>query len=109
MKREEDQKTQDPFVTEAARQANRRLRAQRRKQADSIWFGLGTFGMVGWSIAIPTVIGVVAGAWLDARFPVSFSWRLTLLIAGLAIGCLNAWYWVSKERDRIGIDADDDE
>jgi ATP synthase protein I len=25
------------------------------------------------------------------------SWTLALLVAGLAIGCLNAWLWVAKE------------
>jgi hypothetical protein len=24
-----------------------------------------------------------------------------LLIAGIAVGCLNAWYWVKREREEI--------
>jgi ATP synthase protein I len=37
------------------------------------------------------------GLWLDSRHPGSHSWTLALLVAGLAIGCLNAWHWVAKE------------
>lgn len=78
----------------------RRLRA-RRRQAEKIWFGLGAFGTIGWSVAIPTVLGIVIGLWLDARFPGAFSWTVALLFAGVALGCLNAWYWLSRERELI--------
>jgi ATP synthase protein I len=64
-------------------------------------FGLGMFGVVGWSIAIPTLIGVAAGLWIDKTFPSRFSWTLMLLIAGIALGCMNGWYWVKKARDQI--------
>jgi ATP synthase protein I len=37
------------------------------------------------------------GLWLDRRYPGGHSWTLALLVAGLAIGCLNAWRWVAKE------------
>ena len=54
------------------------------------------FGIVGWSVAIPTLIGVAIGVWIDRNWPSQFSWTLMLLIAGVMIGCLNAWYWVRK-------------
>ena len=38
-----------------------------------------------------------AGLWLDKHHPGKHSWTLALLVAGLAIGCLNAWHWVAKE------------
>ena len=94
----QDRDTPDPFATDIGRKANRRLRARQRERTSSLWYGLGTFGVVGWSIAIPTLLGVILGAWLDANVPASFSWRLTLLFLGLVMGCLNAWYWVSTER-----------
>ncbi|MFP4496990.1 MAG: AtpZ/AtpI family protein [Vulcanimicrobiota bacterium] len=68
-----------------------------KKKAKSLWFGLGMFGMIGWSIAIPMLIGVVIGVWLDERFPGRFSWTLTLLFIGTILGCWNAWRWVQKE------------
>jgi len=78
------------------RDVERKLKA-RAEGRRGVWFGLGMFGLVGWSVAIPTVLGLAFGVWLDARFPGRPSWTLTFLIAGVAMGCLNAWYWVRQE------------
>jgi ATP synthase protein I len=34
---------------------------------------------------------------LDRHYPGKHAWTLALLVAGLAIGCLNAWHWIAKE------------
>ena len=78
----------------------RKLRA-RRETRRGIWFGLGMFGVVGWSVAIPTVVGIALGIWLDRVRPARHSWTLTLLVLGVAAGCLNAWVWLSRERRSI--------
>ncbi len=88
-----------------ARRATRKSRATRRKEA-GIWFGLGMFGLVGWSVAIPTLLGVAAGIWIDSSWPNQYSWTLMLLVIGLAIGCVQAWYWVNRERRNIEDDRD---
>jgi ATP synthase protein I len=72
----------------------RRISARREKD-QSLLFGLSIFGIVGWSVVIPTMIGIALGIWLDGRWPSRFSWTLMLLFGGLILGCLNAWYWVS--------------
>jgi ATP synthase protein I len=56
---------------------------------------------VGWSVVIPTLLGVAAGVWIDGRWPGRFSWTLMLLLGGLLLGCWNAWYWVSLEQQAI--------
>ena len=76
--------------------AARKLRA-RRNGAPGVWSGLGMMGLIGWSVAIPTLLGAGLGAWLDRRYPGQHPWTLALLAAGLAIGCLNAWRWVAQE------------
>lgn len=91
-----EQPPEEQFRAQVGRKAQRRLRA-RREQQRTVWFSLGLFGMVGWSVAIPTLIGVALGIWLDGRFPGRVSWTLTLLFVGLVIGCANAWYWVKNE------------
>ena len=91
---------QDEFAEEVAEKEVRRVRARQRR-ARGVWFGLGTFGLVGWSVAVPTMIGVAIGIWVDTTWPGGFSWTLMLLVAGMVIGCLNAWYWVQRERDAI--------
>ena len=55
------------------------------------------FGLVGWSVAIPTVLGVVVGIWIDVTWPSRFSWTLMLRFIGITLGCLNAGYWVTRE------------
>lgn len=79
----------------AAREA-RKLRA-RRERNRSVWFGLGMFGLVGWAVAVPTLIGTAIGLWIDAHWPSDYSWTLMLMLAGLALGCFNAWRWVQRE------------
>lgn len=75
----------------------RKIKA-RRAGDRGIWFGLGLFGIVGWSVAIPTVVCVAVGIWIDTQWPSRFSWTLMLLFLGIVLGCLNAWYWVTKEQ-----------
>lgn len=90
----------DPLARRIAHRAERRRKARRHRDRGT-WFGLGMYGMVGWSIAIPTLLGVAAGLWIDSRWPSRFSWTLMLMAAGLLIGCWNAWYWVSLEQRSI--------
>jgi len=89
--------TRDALRRRVARRAERRARAERERDR-GVWFGLGMFGLVGWSVAIPTLAGIALGIYLDMQHPVGFSWTLTLLFVGVFVGCLNAWYWVEQER-----------
>ncbi len=84
------------FTDQVEAKAARKLKAQRHT-TQGVWFGLGMMGLVGWSVAIPTLFGAALGLWLDKRYPGGRSWTLALLVAGLAVGCWNAWHWVSKE------------
>ena len=88
------------FIEKIKRKEKRKLRAQRKK-GQAIWFGLGLFGVIGWSVMIPTLIGIAVGIWADKRWPGQISWTLTFLFLGIILGCLNAWYWVEKERKEI--------
>lgn len=72
----------------------------RREKDRGVWFGLGMFGLVGWSVAIPTLIGLGLGIWIDSRWPGRHSWTLMGLVIGVILGCLNAWFWVKREIHR---------
>ncbi len=76
--------------------ATRMLKARRNKSL-GVWFGLGMMGLVGWSIVVPTLLGAALGMWIDKHHPGTHSWTLALLMAGLSLGCFNAWHWVTKE------------
>ncbi len=80
--------------------AARKIRAQRSLHK-GVWFGLGMMGLIGWSVVVPTLLGAALGLWLDAHHPGKHAWTLALLVAGLVIGCVNAWHWVSKEDKAI--------
>ena len=82
----------------AAKQ-ERKLEA-RREGEHSAWFGLGMFGLVGWSVSVPALLGIALGLWIDERWPSRFSWTLMLLVLGVCVGCLNAWWWVQRESNR---------
>ena len=90
---------EDEFVELIRRKETRKQRA-RAEGRRSITRGLGTFGIVGWSVAVLTLLGIALGVWIDSRSDSTYSWTLMLMIAGLVIGCLNAWYWVNEESER---------
>lgn len=81
------------FLSEVGTAAARKLRVL-RTGPQGVWFGLGLFGLVGWSIAIPTVAGGLLGYWWDRRHPAAHSRTIALLVGGLVLGCVNAWRWV---------------
>jgi ATP synthase protein I len=86
---------QHELSQQVGKKEERKLRA--RQQDRSIWFGLGMFGLVGWSIAIPTLIGIAIGIWIDRNWQHGFSCTLICMFVGIAIGCSTAWYWIKRE------------
>jgi ATP synthase protein I len=99
-------KNKATFADEVSVKAARKLKA--RNSTQGVWFGLGMMGLVGWSVAVPTLLGAALGIWLDKHYSGRHSWTLALLMAGLTIGCLNAWHWVAKENDAMQEDPEDD-
>jgi len=96
---------QQKFTRELKKKEDRKLRA--RKKTESLWFGLGMFGLVGWAVAVPTLIGVAVGIYIDQKWPSPISWTIICLFLGVTLGCLNAWYWVKRERKNIEGDRSD--
>ena len=88
-----------PWPTRSAARPTRKLHA-RRRGSSGVWFGLGMMGLIGWSVAVPTLIGAAIGSWLDSHYPGKHAWTLALLVSGLVLGCFNAWRWIAKEEQR---------
>ncbi len=105
--REEGREQHRKLVREVERKAFRRMRAARKKDR-SLWFGFGAFGVVGWSVALPALIGIALGVWLDGWMESPFSWTLTLLIVGVCLGCANAWFWLSRAEKQIRDEREED-
>ncbi len=89
-------KREPTLAEQVGAKAARKLRAKRNAKP-GVWLGLGMMGLIGWSVVVPTLLGAALGVWLDEHHPATHSWTLALLVAGLALGCLNAWLWVAKE------------
>lgn len=104
----EEKRDEPEFIRKVGAKETRKIRAQ-RKATRVVWSGLGMMGLVGWSVSVPTLIGAAFGVWLDNRYPAKHSWMLTLLIAGLTIGCVNAWHWVAKEQKEIHAEQEEKE
>ena len=85
--------------------AARKLKA--RKSTQGVWFGLGMMGLIGWSVVVPTLLGAALGVWLDNHHPGKHAWTLALMVIGLAIGCLNAWYWVAQQEKAMRDEPED--
>ena len=87
----------EEFARQVGEKARRKLHA-RRNPAPGVWFGLGMMGTIGWAVSVPTLLGAALGVWRrgDAR-----SLTFGLIVVGLGIGCMNAWFWVSRERNAM--------
>jgi ATP synthase protein I len=94
--KEDLQKTNLSYSQQVGESESRKIRALRRS-VPGVWAGLGMMGLVGWSVTIPTLACAALGIWLDNHHPGKHNWTLALIVAGLAIGCLNAWHWVANE------------
>ncbi|PKH03958.1 F0F1 ATP synthase subunit [Psychromonas sp. MB-3u-54] len=95
----EPEKKED-FVDLVGLKTTRKMHA-RRNPTPGMWFGLGMMGLIGWSVVVPTLLGLALGLWLDSHSSGPRSWTLALLVAGLILGCFNAWYWVDKEQQAM--------
>ncbi len=102
----EDDPIPDPKLPASARQliarvASREARMIRRNKegAPNVWRTAALIGLIGWSVVLPMLIGIVIGSWIDRRWPSRFSWTLMLLVAGLGAGCVNAWNRIKQEQE----------
>lgn len=82
------------------RSSAKRMQRARSKPSESPLRGFSVFGIVGWSVAVPTVAGALVGNWLNRVAPQNYSWTIALILGGTAIGIFIAWDWLSKERVR---------
>ena len=100
-------RSEPTLAVQIGAKAARKLKARQRGTA-GVWLGLGMMGLIGWSVTVPTLLGAALGHWLDKNHPGTHSWTLALLVAGLMVGCLNAWHWVAAEEKAMRDEQEDD-
>jgi ATP synthase protein I len=81
----------------AAQQASSRDRAAREEPEPSLGSRLGQIGILGWSIVIPTLLGLVIGHFLDRHFGAGVFFSAPLLMIGAAFGLWSAWKWMHRQ------------
>lgn len=81
---------------DAMRRKAERLEKARNNKQTSPLLGFSTFGVIGWSIAVPTVVGAFLGDWLNDVAPQNFSWPIALILGGLVLGIGFAWNTISE-------------
>ena len=84
----------------AIRRRAERMQQSRNERKYSPLSGLGVFGVIGWSVAIPTIAGAFLGMWLNRVAPQSFSWPIALILGGVVVGAMVAWNWIEKNQDQ---------
>ncbi len=97
-----DPKRNDDSMAHAARQAVQRERELREEPEPSLGVRLGQIGILGWTIVVPTPLGLVISHWLDRHFNTGVFFSAPLLMAGAAVGLWSAWKWMHRQtrRDR---------
>lgn len=94
----DSEKTGHDLAGQVGPKAERKQRAREQK-GRGLWFGLGMFGLIGWSVALPTLLFLALGVWMDGALDGQRSWTLIMLGLGVGVGCLNAWRWVRKNTE----------
>ena len=82
---------------EAVRKRQERRDLWQREGERSLGQNLAMIGALGWTIVVPTLLGIFVGRWLDRTFQSGIFWTLGLLVAGLAAGCTFAWKRMHSE------------
>jgi ATP synthase protein I len=93
--------TQEPEnhekLSDAVKTRHERRERWQREGERSIGQNLAMIGVLGWTIVLPTLLGLFAGRWLDRQFHMGIFWTLALLAVGLTAGCMLAWRRMHNE------------
>jgi len=93
--------TQEPEnherLSDAVKTRQERRERWQREGERSIGHNLAMIGVLGWTVVLPTLLGLFAGRWLDRQFHMGIFWTLGLLVVGLTAGCMLAWRRMHSE------------
>jgi ATP synthase protein I len=90
----------EPTADALARAAREAVQLTRRAELEpepSLGSRLGQIGILGWTIVLPTLLGLAVGHWLDKRFATGVFFSAPLLMVGAAIGLWSAWKWMHRQ------------
>jgi ATP synthase protein I len=82
---------------EPVRQRRARRDQGRREGERPLGRNLALIGMLGWLVVTPTLLGLLAGRWIDRHENTGIFWTAALLVVGVVIGCRMAWQRIKEE------------
>lgn len=83
-------------LEEIVRRQYRRRQLAKQEGKRSIGQDLALIGVIGWTVVLPTVLGIFVGRWLDRKFASGIFWTLAMLVGGLSLGCFLAWQRLTR-------------
>jgi ATP synthase protein I len=95
MAKEQMNRNNNSLAGPVRRQRARRER-WRREGERPLGHNLALIGVLGWLVVTPTLIGIFVGRWLDHTADSGIFWTVSLLFAGLCLGCWLAWKRVNQ-------------
>ena len=84
-------------LADAARRAAARMEEGRDMPEPSLGKRFGQIGILGWTIVVPTLVGLFVGRWLDRTFETGVFFSAPLLMLGAAFGFWSAWRWMHRQ------------
>jgi len=93
---EEQPPEKKDFRDHAIKKEARKLKVKGKKEVNA-WWGFSLFGLVGWSVIVPVLIGIFVGGLLEHYFTGSHGWTLVLLLAGICVGSVLALLLLARE------------
>lgn len=85
-----------PRLDEAVRRLRERRARASREGRRSIGQDLALIGVIGWTVVIPTLLGIYVGRLLDRLFRSGIFWTLGLLVVGVTLGSALAWQRLNR-------------
>ena len=73
------------------------MRKPRRGVDENIWKNFGQIWDIAWITIAPIVLGLFLGQYLDRKYPIGFSWTLSMLVLGAFFGFYNLYQFFMKE------------
>jgi len=84
-------------MKDAVDKRQRRRETWKREGERSLWQNLSMVGALGWLVVVPTLLGVLAGRWLDTKFGTGIFYSGALIFLGVAFGSWLAWKRIDRE------------
>ena len=88
---------EDNHMREAVRLREERARRWQEEGERPLWKNLSMVGALGWLIVVPTLLGVLAGRWLDHTFDTGITFTGALIFIGVCLGGSMAWHRINHE------------